>query len=112
MVFHSWPPAANLGLLLWAPRVRNLLEKRGLRVTTETGSVYDIDENGICRKFNKEGVLVDSFKPYIIKPVPDDVYTIDAVLELPEGAPEVGKLMYVSGINTWWISTMVVKVEY
>jgi len=82
-----------------------------MKITTETGSVYDIDDNGICIKTNAEGRRIDAFKPFIIKPVPDHVTTLGEVYGLPEGNPVVGQRMYISGLNTWWISTPVVGVE-
>jgi len=45
---------------------------RDIKITTETGSIYKIDELGICKKFNKSGDWIDSFKVFIIKAIPDD----------------------------------------
>lgn len=82
-----------------------------LKVTTETGSVYDINESGICLKTDKDGRSVDAFKPFCLKPIPDGVLTMGEVYDLPEGDPVVGQRMYISGLNTWWITTPVVSVE-
>lgn len=84
---------------------------KAMKITTETGSVYDIDSRGVCRKTNKEGKLVDAFKPFYMAPVPDEVTTMAEVYELPQGDPVIGQRMYISGLNNWWLSTAVVSVE-
>ena len=33
-----------------------------MRITTETGSVYEIDERGLCRKYDASGDHIDTFK--------------------------------------------------
>lgn len=82
-----------------------------MKVTTEAGSVYDIDSHGICIKTNAEGRRVGSFKPFIVKPVPVSVRSWWEIHELPDGDPVVGQCMYISGLNTWWLTTPVVSVE-
>jgi hypothetical protein len=82
-----------------------------MRITTETGSVYDLSGSGICVKTNAEGRRVDSFKPFTVKPVPDSVHSWQEVHEIPNGDPVVGQRMYISGLNTWWLTTPVVSIE-
>lgn len=81
-----------------------------MKVTTETGSVYSIEHN-LCTKVDKNGLRVDQFKVWIMKPVPDYVTTWEEIRELPEGEPVVGQRLYLSGREGWWISTRIVKVE-
>lgn len=82
-----------------------------MRITTETGSVYEIDDHGICRKYDKSGEFIDSFKAFYKCAVPDWVTTVKEVYELPNSEPEIGKRFYVSGMNDSWISTKVVSIE-
>jgi hypothetical protein len=83
-----------------------------MRVTTESGSVYDIDENSrVCRKYNPQGVGVDAYKVYVMKAVPDKVLTLEEIYELPESQPEIGKRLYTSGKDSWWISTKVIAID-
>jgi len=84
---------------------------RPMKITTETGSVYDLSDSGICTKTDAEGRRVDAFKPFVVKPVPDHVTTLKEVYELPDDYPVVGQRMYISGLNTWWLTTRVVLVE-
>lgn len=83
-----------------------------MKITTETGSVYEISESGICHKTDKDGKLVDAFKPFVISPVPEHVTTLKEVYELPQGDPVIGERLFLSGLNNWWLSTRVVSVEY
>jgi hypothetical protein len=85
-----------------------------MKITTESGSIYDIDSHGICRKFNKTGDCIDSFKVFVIKPVTvsdKNIKTWDDLRALPEGNLEVGKRLYIGGRDTWWISTPIVSIE-
>jgi len=82
-----------------------------VKITTETGSVYNIDEHGICVKTDKDGNRIDAFKPYVVIPVPDDVKNLKEVFSLPQGEPVVGQRLYISGLDNWWLTTRVVKVE-
>lgn len=84
---------------------------RPMRITTESGSVYEIDDSGVCVKINFEGRRVDAFKPFTVKPVPDSVHSWLGVHEAPDGDPVVGQRMYISGLNTWWLTTPVVSIE-
>jgi len=67
-----------------------------VKVETETGSVYEIDDHGICIKTNSDGVRVDAFKAFTIKAVPTSVETWDEIHETPNGHPVVGQCMYIS----------------
>lgn len=82
-----------------------------MRITTETGSVYEIDD-GLCIKKNAEGERIDAFKVWVMKPVPDDITTWEEIHDLPQGEPEVGKRLYLAGRDVFWISTQVVSVKY
>jgi len=82
-----------------------------LKVFTEAGSVYEIDEHGICRKY-RDGKLVDSFKALSIRSVPNTVTKMDDVYELPDGELKIGDRLYISGINNWWLSTKIARIEY
>lgn len=82
-----------------------------MKITTETGSVYTIDEHGICVKTDKKGNRIGAFKPFIMIPVSEDVKTLKEVFTLSEGDPVVGKRLYISGLQVWWLTTPVVSVE-
>lgn len=79
-------------------------------IVTETGSQYIIID-GLCVKKNKEGVSVDSFKIWSMKPVPHDVKQVNQIFALPEGKPTVGQRFYVAGKDSWWVTTRVVSVD-
>jgi len=83
------------------------------RITTETGSIYEIDSHGICKKFDKDGNWIDSFKALVTKAVPldDNIKTWDDIRALPDSEPQVGERLYIGGRDTWWISTRVVSIE-
>jgi hypothetical protein len=81
-----------------------------MRVKTISGSIYEFKDS-LCTKFNKEGEIVDSFKFWSMKPVPDEVIEMSQLYLLPEGKPEVGKRLYVSSRYSWWLSTQVVSIE-
>jgi hypothetical protein len=82
-----------------------------MKITTETGSVYDIDDHGICVKTDMDGRRIDAFKPFIIIPVTEEVASLSDIVSLPHGDPVVGMRMYISGLDNWWLSTRVVSVE-
>lgn len=82
-----------------------------MKVFTETDSCYVI-EDSLCKKLDSAGRTVDVFKVYMIKAVSDEVNSIEELHELERGEPEVGKRLYISGKDTWWISTKVTRIEY
>lgn len=82
-----------------------------MKIYTESGSHYEID-NGICRKFNSEGMGVDAFKVFAMKAIDPNIKSMKEVWTAPDAEPEVGKLLYISGLNSWWLSTPVVRIEY
>lgn len=82
-----------------------------MKITTETGSVYDIDSGGVCRKY-RDGNVIDSFKPYFMRSVPDTVKSLEEIYELPESELKIGDRLYISGLNNWWISTKMVRIEH
>lgn len=81
-------------------------------ITTESGSVYKIDERGIMNKYNADGVHVDAWKIWKMKAVPLEVKDMYEVFDLPYSEPEVGKRLYVGGKDAWWLSTPVVRIEH
>ena len=83
-----------------------------MKITTESGSVYEIDERGIMTKYNAEGRGIDAWKIWQMKAVPTDVKDMKEVWDLPHGEPEIGKLLYVGGKDGWWLSTPVVRIEH
>lgn len=80
-------------------------------IRTKSGSRYEIDDNGICRKFNSEGTGIDSFKVFFMKAVPTTVTQLGDVWDYPNGEPQVGMLLYIGGKDGWWLSTEVVSIE-
>jgi hypothetical protein len=78
-------------------------------VTTESGAQYRIVD-GLCKKYDADGVIVDVFKMYSIKALDESVESWEDIHNSPDG-PAVGKRMYVGGLNMWWISTKVVSVS-
>lgn len=91
-----------------------------IRITTETGSVYDIQESrGIAAKHGFP------FKYGILKATPDWRPAYDASRSVGERfiahdwvdehgldrIPEVGECLYISGLREWYLSTRVVRVE-
>ena len=84
-----------------------------MRITTESGSVYEIDEDSnICTKYNANGTRVDSFRVYFMEAVSEDIKSIDQISYLSKGEPQVGKRMYISGKDSYWISTKVVSITW
>ena len=81
-----------------------------MRILTKSGSRYEIDDRGICKKYNSKGEAVDAFKVYVIKSVPKYVQNMQEVWDLPNAEPEVGKLLYVGGKDGWWLSTEIVEI--
>jgi len=80
-------------------------------IRTATGSRYEIDEHGICRKFDSEGHGIDAFKVLTLKGVPKDVQTFSEVIDSPDCEPEVGMRLYAAGLDGWWLSTEIVEIE-
>lgn len=79
-------------------------------IKTVSGSRYEIDEHQICRKFDSEGVLIDSFKILSIKSVRKDVQTLKDLKDARKFKPMVGKRLYVAGTNVWWLSTEIMEI--
>lgn len=78
-------------------------------VTTESGSEYHII-NGLCRKRNAEGVIIDVFKVWEMKAVEPWVKSWEDLYE-SKAEVEVGKSMYISGRDSWWITTPVKSIK-
>ena len=79
-------------------------------IKTASGAVYTI-KHGICYKVGSDGCTYAPFKVYTTKAVPLNVKTVREVHATPEGKPEIGKLLYVSGRDDDWLSTEVVSIE-
>jgi hypothetical protein len=82
-----------------------------VKITTKSGSVYKINDHRICTKYDKDGNAIDSFKVYVVKSIDNDVNNFDQLLASPGNSPEIGKRMYISGLDVYWISTTVVSIE-
>jgi hypothetical protein len=82
-----------------------------MKITTESGSRYEIDDRKICRKFNSHGSVIDSFKVFFMKAVPTTVTNLGDVWDHPNRDPEVGMLLYIGGKDGWWLSTKVTSIE-
>lgn len=82
-----------------------------MRITTESGSVYSI-EHDIVRKHNSYGRLVDAFKLWEMKSVPDVPITWEKLWELPHTDPVVGQHAFIAGRDSWWLTTKVVTIEF
>lgn len=83
-----------------------------MRVLTKSGSVYEIDDSGILKKYDSAGRGLDAWKIYHMKAVPLDVIDMKEIWDMPPSKPEVGKRLYVGGKDGWWLSTPVVRIEY
>jgi len=82
-----------------------------MKITTETGSIYDINRDSLlCQKYS-DGKLVDAFKAYFMRSVPDSITSVEEIYELPEGDLKLGDRLYISGKDNWWISTKMVRIE-
>lgn len=82
-----------------------------MRILTKSGSVYEIDDSGILKKYDSSGRGIDAWKIYQMKAVPLDVVDIKEIWDMPSSEPEVGKRLYVGGKDGWWLSTPVVRIE-
>lgn len=80
-----------------------------MKITTESGSVYEIKKN-LCRKYSKDGDLIDTFKIFYMKAVPSDISSLAQIYELPTSKPEVGKRLYLGNAHSFWLSTVVVSI--
>lgn len=84
-----------------------------IKITTESGSTYEI-KHGICKKFDKEGYWLDSFKLLTLKPIlveDSEIKSWADLRALPDGEPQIGLRIYIGGFDSWWISTRVVSIE-
>lgn len=88
-----------------------------MKVTTESGASYTL-VNGICTKVDHEGYDCGAFKVWTMKAI--DTQLVDGksmeevwevIYNTPIGEPEVGKRLFLSGRDEWWISTPVVSIE-
>jgi len=83
-----------------------------MKIKTISGSLYDIDNvSGVCHKYDASGECIDAFKAFYMKAIPTTVKTLGEIWDYPFSKPEVGKLLYISGRESWWLSTEVVYIE-
>jgi len=82
-----------------------------MKIVTETGSTYVVDDLKHCVKYDKVGNMVDQFFVTDMKAVPNTVSNWKQVFESPKTKIVVGKRMFIGGRDSWWISTKVVSVE-
>lgn len=84
-----------------------------MKITTASGATYTINANNLCVKHSaRENITYPAFKAFMVKSVPADFAgTISDIYLLPEKAPTVGDLLFVSGRDEWWLSTPMTKVE-
>jgi hypothetical protein len=80
-------------------------------ITTETGSSYQIEDSGICKKRDSAGRFVSVFKVIRMTRVPDSAESMEDILSMFPEEPAVGSRVYISGLNEWWLSTRVVAIE-
>lgn len=85
-------------------------ENKMLVVTTQSGARYEF-RGRLMTKYDRTGAIVDIFKAHVIKAVPTDIQNTSEIYKIPESYPEVGKFLYVSGYEMWWLSTKVVSVK-
>ena len=78
-------------------------------IVTESGSQYRIF-NGLCKKYDTEGVMVDVFKPLTIKAIEDDASSWEDIDKSQDG-PVVGKRLYIAGFESQWFTTRVVQLS-
>ena len=77
-------------------------------IVTQSGSQYRIFD-GLCKKFDAEGAMVDTFKAFDFRTVDDDVSSWEDIANCPPGI-EVGKRAYIGGFSAWWVTTPVVEL--
>lgn len=79
-------------------------------IVTESGAQYRIVD-GLCKKYDGEGALVDAFKVWTMKVIDRSDMSWEELHEAPEGEPVIGKRLYLSGKDRWWITTPVKSVS-
>lgn len=83
-----------------------------MEITTESGAKYVI-QSGLCMKTGGDGTKHASFMVFSMKAIPADFTgTISDIYRLPDSEPEVGKCLFVSGRDQWWLSTPVTGINY
>jgi len=80
-----------------------------LIIKTASGSKYEIID-GVCRKYDPEGHLIDSFKPVELKGVRKDIQNLKDLRDARKFKPAIGKRLYVTSLNGWWLSTEIVEI--
>jgi hypothetical protein len=81
-----------------------------MRIKTESGSVYTI-EHEIVRKHDADGRMVDAFKLWEMKAIPEVPITWEKLFDLPKTPPVVGQHAFISGRDSWWLTTKVVAID-
>jgi hypothetical protein len=77
-------------------------------IVTESGSQYRIFDD-FCKKYDADGVMVDSFKVWTIKGIEPGQESWESIHE-SDAEVAVGKRMYISGKDSWWLTTPVVRL--
>ena len=76
-------------------------------IKTETGSEYYL-RSGIL---TKKGDNLMAYKTYNVIPFEHGTTkSIEDILKLPQGKPEIGKRVYFSGLGEWNVTTNVVEI--
>lgn len=78
-------------------------------ITTESGSEYRV-VNGVCKKYNPDGMIVDVFKVWEMKAVEPGLQSWADIAEC-KSEIQIGKRMYIAGRDGWWITTPVVSIH-
>lgn len=86
------------------------MEIPNMEILTQSGSRYSI-KNNLCVKKNSRGVIVDTFKIYSIKDITEEILSMEEIYQSPESLPTVGHRMFISGRDTWWVSTVIVEIK-
>lgn len=79
-------------------------------ITTESGTIYRIFGGRVARNNTSSFTLIKT--PYCID-MEDikDATTWTEIAAAPQHPIQVGKLLYVSGRDEWWLSTPIASIE-
>jgi hypothetical protein len=82
-----------------------------MKIKTESGATYNF-RDGLCIRSDSNGVLIEILRPRVLRSVPDDTPTWDALFEIdPTGEPRIGDRMHLIHSDGWYLSTRVVSIE-
>jgi hypothetical protein len=77
-------------------------------ITTQSGAKYRIVD-GLCKKYDSDGIIVDVFKVWDMRAVEPGLESWEDLAEC-NSEIQIGKRMYISGKDNWWITTPVVSI--